>query len=67
MKRAENFVNAQIEHIYFKYYSLVFGFAKSKGHQDVEDNLGPWNVCANPKEPWICPLLYFSIYPLTYP
>ena len=36
MKRAENIVDANISHIRWENDSLVFHFAKSKGHQDGE-------------------------------
>ena len=44
MKRAENCVNCKVNHIYFKNDSLVFSFAKSKGHQKGEKHVGPWHV-----------------------
>ena len=47
MKISENGVNEKIAHIYFEYDSLIFEFAKSKGHQYGEENLGPWNIYAN--------------------
>ena len=67
MKRAENCVNAKIEHISFCNDSLVFEFVKSKAHQYGEDHVGPWHVYANPLEPHICPVLSFARYILTYP
>ena len=62
MKRAENCVNAQINHIYFRHDALVFEFAKSKGHQKGEDHVGPWHLFANPTDPYICPVLSLSRY-----
>ena len=41
MKKAENCVDDKIGHITFKNDSLVFQFAKSKGHQSGEDRVGP--------------------------
>lgn len=67
MKRAENCVNAQINHVYFDADSLVFEFAKSKGHQKGEKHLGPWHVYANPHKPHICPILAMARYLFTYP
>ena len=67
MKRAENCVNAQVAHIQFCNDSLVFEFAKSKGHQDGEEHVGPWHVYANPEEPHICPVLALARYLFMYP
>ena len=67
MKRAENCVNAKIAHIRFEEDSLLFEFAKSKNHQDGEEHLGPWHLYANPKQPWLCPVLALAKYLLTYP
>jgi hypothetical protein len=67
MKRAENCVNARINHIYFLHDALVFQFAKSKGHQKGENHVGPWHVYANPHKPWICPVLSLARYLLCYP
>ena len=67
MKRAENCVNAKINHIYFRHDALVFDFAKSKGHQKGETHLGPWHIYANPLKPWMCPLLALSRYLFCYP
>ena len=36
MKRAENSINAKINHIRFHGECLVFEFTKSKGHQKEE-------------------------------
>ena len=60
IKRAENCVNAKINHIFFRNDALVFEFAKSKGLQKGEDHVGPWHLYANPKKPYICPLLALS-------
>ena len=62
MKRAENCVNAKINHISFGNDCLVFEFAKSKGHQSGEDHVGPWHVYANPHKPWLCPVLALARY-----
>ena len=59
MKRAENCVGAKINHISFRDDALVFEFAKTKGNQ-TGDEFGPWHVYANPKAPWICPVLAFA-------
>ena len=67
MKRAENCVNANISNIYITNDSLVFEFAKSKGHQKGEDHVGPWHVYANPFKPWMCPLLSLARYLCCYP
>ena len=66
MKRAENCVDCKIDHIYIENDSLVFHFAKSKGHQDGEEHVGPWHVFANPDEPWMCPFLAMARYGLSY-
>ena len=60
MKRADNRVNAQINHIYFRHDALFFEFAKSKGHQKGEDHVGPCYLFANPTDPYICPVLALS-------
>ena len=52
MKRAENCVTANINHIYFDEDALVFGFTKTKGNQ-TGDEFGLWHVYANPEEPSI--------------
>ena len=62
MKRAENCVDAKINHIYFQDDCLVFQFAKSKGHQQGEEHVGPWHVFSNPDEPHICPVLSLARY-----
>ena len=49
MKRSENCVSCKVNTITFEYDCLVFRFAKSKGHQYGEENVGPWHVYANPK------------------
>ena len=49
MKKAENCVSCKVNHINFEDDCLVFRFAKSKGHQDGEEHVGPWHVYANPK------------------
>ena len=67
MKRAENCVHAQIEHIYFLHDSLVFEFAKGKNFQKGEKGRGPWHVYANPFKPWLCPVLALARYLLCYP
>ena len=67
MKRAENCVHAQIEHIYFLHDSLVFEFAKGKTFQKGEKGRGPWHVYANPMKPWLCPVLALARYLLCYP
>ena len=66
-KKAENCVYAKISHIMFKNDSSVFQFAKSKGHQNGKDHVGPWNVYANPHGPHICPVLELERYLFTYP
>ena len=67
MKRAENCVDCKINHITFKNDSLVFQFAKSKGHQNGEEHVGPWHVYANPSEPHLCTHLSLARYLFTYP
>ena len=67
MKRAENCVDCKITHIYFENDSLVFAFAKSKGHQAGEEHVGPWHIYANPFEPEICPVLALARYLLSFP
>ena len=44
MKRAENLISCKVNYIDFEDDCLVFRFAKSKGHRDGEDHVGPWNV-----------------------
>ncbi|KAL7538978.1 hypothetical protein ACHAWF_006258 [Thalassiosira exigua] len=66
MKRAENCVNAKINHIRFGSDCLVFEFAKSKTQQTGELH-GPWHVYANPKNPHICPVLAMARYLFCYP
>ena len=67
MKRAENCVNVKINHIHFEDDSLVFQFAKSKGHQGGEEHVGPWHLYANPLEPEICPVLALARYLFAFP
>ena len=67
MKRAENCVNAKINHIKFDDDCLVFSFAKSKGHQNGEEHVGPWHVYSNPLEPHICPVLALARYIFAFP
>ena len=66
MKRAENCVACKINHITFRNDSLVFEFAKSKGHQKGEKHVGPWHVYANPFKPWICPVLSMARYVFSF-
>ena len=67
MKRAENYVMAKINHISFIDDSLVFEFAKGKGHQAGEDHVGPWHLYANPFEPHLCVVTALVKYLFTYP
>jgi hypothetical protein len=67
MKRAENCMNAKINNIYFQNDSLIFHFAKSKGHQTGEERVGPWHVYANPFKPHLCPVLALARYLFVYP
>ena len=67
MKRAENCVDCKINHIHIRNDSLVFEFAKSKGHQNGEEHVGPWHVYANPEEPHLCLVLSLARYLFTYP
>ena len=67
MKRAENCVDCKITHITVKSDALTFQFAKSKGHQNGEEHVGPWHVYANPLEPHLCVVLSLARYLFTYP
>ena len=67
MKRAENCVDCKITHIKVKSDALSFEFAKSKGHQNGEEHVGPWHVYANPLEPHLCLKLSLARYLFTYP
>jgi hypothetical protein len=67
MKRAENCVDCKITHITIEGDSLVFEFAKSKSQQDGEEHVGPWHVYANPKDPFICPILSLARYLFMFP
>ena len=60
MKRAENSVNAQMNHILFEHDTLIFESAKSKGHQKDKKYLGPWHLKANLLKPRTCPVLALS-------
>ena len=62
MKGVGNCVNSKINHIHFHSDSLIFEFAKSKGHQKGENNLGLWNVYATPSKMWSFPVLSLSRY-----
>ena len=66
MKRAEICVNAQINHIYFENDSLVFQFAKSKGHRKGEKHVGLWHLYSNPYKLWLSPILALSRYLFCY-
>ena len=67
MKRAENCVDCKITHITIRNDALVFEFAKSKGHQNGEEHVGPWHVYANPEHPHLCVVLSLARYLFTYP
>ena len=67
MKRAENYVDCKMNHNTIRNDSLVFQFAKSKGHQNGEEHVGPWHLYANPEEPHICVVLSLARYLFTYP
>ena len=67
MKRADNCVDSKITHIRFKYDSLVFEFAKSKGQQEGEEHVGPWHVYVSPYEPAMCHVLTLAKYVFCYP
>ena len=67
MKRAENCVDCKINHITIWNDALVSQFAKSKGHQNGEEHVGPWHVYANPEEPHLCVVLSLARYLFTYP
>ena len=66
MKRAENCVNAKINHIRFEEDCLVFEFAKSKNDQNGEVH-GPWHCYANPEKPHICIQLAMARYLFCFP
>ena len=66
-EKGENCANAKIIHIHFHGDCLVFEFAKPKGYQKGENNLGPWHVYANPLKMWLCPVLSLSRYLFCYP
>ena len=66
MKRAENCVDAMINHISFGSDCLKFEFAKSKNEQTGQLH-GPWHVYANPKNPHICPVLALARYIFCFP
>ena len=57
---------AKIKHISFREDALVIEFAKTIGDQ-TGDEFSPWHVYANPKAPWICPVLAFARYLFCYP
>ena len=63
----DNCVNEKVKHIYFLNDSLVFEFAKSKGHQKGELHVGPWHVYSNPQKPWLCPVLSLARFLFCYP
>ena len=67
MKRAENCVDCKINHITIRNDALVFQFAKSKGHQNGEEHVGPWHLYANPEHPHLCVVLSLAKYLFTYP
>ena len=67
MKRAENCVDCKINHITIRNDALVFEFAKSKGHQNGEEHVGPWHVYPNPEEPHLCLFMALARYLFTYP
>ena len=67
MKRAENCVDCKITYITIRNDALVFAFAKSKGHRNGEEYVGPRHVYANPEEPHLCVVLALSRYLFTYP
>ena len=62
IKSDPNCVDAKISHIGFKNDSLVFQFAKSKGHQNIKYHVGPWHIYENPHETHICPVLALARY-----
>ena len=66
MKRDENCLDAKISHTTLKNDSLVFQFYKSKGNQNVEDHVGPWNVYASLHGTHIFPVLALSRYLFAY-
>ena len=67
MKRTENCVDCKITHIKVMYDAMVFEFAKSKGHQNGEEYVGPWHCYANPLQPHLCLKLSLARYLFTYP
>ena len=67
MKRAENCVDCKINHITIRNDALVFEFAKSKGHQNGEEHVGPWHMYPNPEEPHLCLFMALARYLFTYP
>ena len=67
MKRAENCVDCKITHITVKSDALTFQFAKSKGHQNGEEHIGPWHVYTNPLETHLCVVISLARYLFTYP
>ena len=67
MKRAENCVDCKINHITIRNDALVFQFAKSKGHQNGEEHVGPWHLYANPEHPHLYVVMSLARYLFTYP
>ena len=67
MKQEKNCFECKKNHITFKNDSLIFQFAKSKGHQNGEETVGPLYVYANPMEPHLCAHLSVAKYLITYP
>ena len=68
MERAENCVEAKIEHISFYWDTLMFDFANTKTDQEGIKNIDhPWHVYKNPLEPVVFPLLSLARYIISRP
>ena len=66
-EKTENCVDCKINHITIRDDALVFQFAKSKGHQNGEDHVGPRHLYANLEHSHLCVVLSLARYIFTYP
>ena len=67
MARSDNCLRMHVSRFQWYGDSLQFFFGKHKHSQTGENSSEPWHVYANPKNPFICPILALSKYVFSNP
>ena len=67
MCRANNLVNLNLTHIGWSDDSLLVCIAKAKHDQGGEGTKTTWHIYANPRNPFVCPVLALGLYLFSHP